>query len=128
MVSGVYFHSVKTGKATLMKDNNQLSSKIEKSDYRTDILYQIDEYPKIDSEIHFSLYERILLAQLGFVLTIVFDIITTLGIIVFVPTWEALFLSFITGLPFFIFHQLTNLILFSTIPSILVVINKARPI
>ena len=128
MVTGVYFHTVKTGKADFMKDTNQLSSKIGKSNYRTDLLYQIDEHPEINHEIHFSLYERILLAQLGFVLTIVFDIITTFGILVFVPTWEALFVSFITGLPFFIFHQLTNLILFSTIPSILVVINKARPV
>ena len=58
MVTGVYFHTVKTGKADFMKDTNQLSSKIGKSNYRTDLLYQIDEHPEINREIH-EIWEKL---------------------------------------------------------------------
>ena len=100
---------------------------IESNNYSADILYQPFDFQKKKQVIHFSLYERFLLAQLGFALTVIFDLVTTLGMLVFVPTWEGLLVSFITGFPFFTFHQLTNIILFSTIPSILVAINKAGP-
>ncbi len=127
MVCGVYFHHLKINNKFLREEKKSMMLKAAKEQFRDDILYQPSELQKETQEINFSVYERVLLAQLGFVLTIIYDITTSFGILVFVPTWEALFISFITGLPFFIFHQLTNLILFLTIPSILIAINKARP-
>ncbi|MFX0087987.1 MAG: hypothetical protein ACFFAU_20205 [Candidatus Hodarchaeota archaeon] len=126
MVCGVYFHHLKMNNNFLGKEEKEMMLKAPEEQFRDDILYQPFDLQKETQEINFSVYERVLLAQLGFVLTIIYDITTSFGILVFVPTWEALFVSFITGLPFFIFHQLTNLILFLTIPSILIAINKAR--
>jgi hypothetical protein len=127
MISGVYFHHLKIKNDYSREKEMDSTSKIEEEHFQDDILYQPFDLQKETQEINFSVYERLLLAQLGFVLTIIYDITTSFGILVFVPTWEGLFVSFITGLPFFIFHQLTNLILFSSIPSILIAINKARP-
>ncbi|WP_455464622.1 hypothetical protein [Candidatus Hodarchaeum mangrovi] len=77
-------------------------------------------------EVSFSFYEHVLISLLGVSLTIIYDIVTSIGILVFVPSFEGLFISFITGLPFVIFHQATNAFLFFTIPSILVALDKAR--
>ncbi len=77
-------------------------------------------------EVSFSFYEHVLISLLGVSLTIIYDIVTSIGILVFVPSFEGLFISFITGLPFVIFHQATNAFLFFIIPSILVALDKAR--
>ncbi|MHA1968769.1 MAG: hypothetical protein ACW964_13305 [Candidatus Hodarchaeales archaeon] len=124
---GAYFNALKINDRYNHEDAEESFIDNDSNHYSSDILYQPFDLQKKTQVIHFSLYERFLLAQLGFVLTVIFDLVTTLGIIVFVPTWEGLLVSFITGFPFFTFHQLTNIILFSTIPSILVAINKAGP-
>lgn len=122
MFMGVYFRSINETESEFpsvsQSSLNQTHSKI---------LYQIPDQLHI-SQSEFSFYERFLLAQLGFALTIVFDIFTSLSLIVFVPTWEAVLVSFITGLPFFILHQITNAVLFSTFPSIIDALNKMRPV
>jgi hypothetical protein len=74
----------------------------------------------------FTKYETLLLAQIGLVLTIIYDVITSFGLLVFVPTWEALILSFFTGLPFFLLHQISNAVLFSTIPALNSALDSAR--
>lgn len=131
MMTGVYFHTLKS-KGEFSTDDEIPSSSIisvnEVTPSQSQILYQPPNVNKKGDEAYFSLYERLLLAQLGVALTIIYDVVTSLGILVFIPSWEGLFLSFILGIPFFVFHQVTNLILFSTIPSIIVALDKARPI
>jgi hypothetical protein len=127
VIFGAYFNTLKIKGRYTHEDSKEHSLEYDNIQYSADILFQPFDLQKKAQVIHFSLYERILLAQLGFVLTIIYDLVTTLGIIVYVPTWEGLLVSFITGFPFFTFHQLTNIILFSTIPSILVAIDKAGP-
>ncbi len=125
VIFGVYFNALKIEDRYTHEDVEESFIDNNNNNYSADILYQPFDFQKKNHVIHFSLYERFLLAQLGFALTVIFDLVTTLGMLVFVPTWEGLLVSFITGFPFFTFHQLTNIILFSTIPSILVAINKA---
>lgn len=127
MIFGAYFNALKIKDRYNHEDTEESFIDTNSNIYSSDILYQPSDLQKKTQLIHFSLYERLLLAQLGFALTVIYDLVTTLGIIVFVPTWEGLLVSFITGFPFFTFHQLTNIIIFSTIPSILVAINKAGP-
>ncbi len=121
MFTGVYFRKLKDQDTTSLKSSSPLTHEPEM------LLYRPLEQA-IDSNVDFSSYERFLLAQLGFVLTIIYDIVTSVSLIVFVPTWEAVFLSFITGLPFFLLHQVTNAVIFATFPSIIIALNKARPV
>ncbi|MFX0185293.1 MAG: hypothetical protein ACFE95_19600 [Candidatus Hodarchaeota archaeon] len=130
MLTGAYFHNLKIQSDSLSNDNRSLSQLV--PDAKTEsihqnILYQPQKNGFWNEETNFTLYERLLLVQLGLALTIVYDVITSLGILVFVPTWEAFLISFIVGIPFFVFHQVTNSILFATIPSIITALNKARP-
>ncbi|MFX0150263.1 MAG: hypothetical protein ACFFAJ_05745 [Candidatus Hodarchaeota archaeon] len=130
MLTGVYFHTLKIQSDSRSNDNQSSSPLIletQTESIHQNILYQPQKFHQWDDENNFTLYERLLLVQLGFALTIVFDIITSLGILVFVPTWEAFFISFVVGIPFIVFHQITNSILFATIPSIITALNNARP-
>ncbi len=126
MIVGVYFHTLKTKEVFSFNGKNDFSAEQE-SIPDAPILYkpQIVNQGKIGT--NFSLYERILLAQLGLALTIIYDVITSFGILFFVPTWQGLLVSFIAGIPLFTLHQVSNLILFSTIPSIVTALDKARP-
>ena len=125
MIVGVYFHSLKV---------NENFSTYNKKDFveeeaipNVPVLYKPQIMNQRKNEANFSPYERILLAQLGLALTIIYDVITSFGILFFVPTWQGLLVSFIAGIPFFTLHQISNLILFSTIPSIVTALDKARP-
>ncbi|MFW9779939.1 MAG: hypothetical protein ACFFE8_13870 [Candidatus Heimdallarchaeota archaeon] len=128
MIIGVYFHNLKQQNSSESPGSQQ---------GHTDYLQPMvaEEIPQLylpprsvnTEETTFSLYERLLLAQLGIALTMIYDVITSLGIIVFVPDWEAFIISFFTGIPFFLFHQLTNCLLFATIPALIVALEKARP-
>jgi len=129
MVMGVYFNHLKTDKS---QSKSHLNTKNDGNDGVTDNLpsYPLLYKPNINEDLktskEFTKYETFLLAQLGLVLTIIYDIITSFGLLVFVPTWEALILSFFTGLPFFLLHQLSNALLFSTIPALSRALDSAR--
>lgn len=128
MIIGVYFRKLKREKQPQI-DNPQLTQGDpgERADYGDiPVLYRPSRSQN-EEETTFSLYERLLLAQLGVALTMIYDVVTSVGILVFVPTWEAFIISFFTGIPFFIFHQLTNCLLFATIPALVVALEKARP-
>lgn len=130
MLTGVYFHTLKIQSDSLSNDNrssSQLIKETKTEKIHQNMLYQPQQIGQWKEETNFTFYERLLLVQLGLALTIVFDVITSLGILVFVPTWEAFLISFIVGIPFLVFHQVTNSILFATIPSIITALNKARP-
>ncbi|MFW9857059.1 MAG: hypothetical protein ACFFFG_18560 [Candidatus Thorarchaeota archaeon] len=128
MVIGAYFHNLKqqnphqTSKLLQVHEDNFHPMGEEKAPQ----LYRPPSSLKIE-ETTFSMYERLLLAQLGIALTMVYDVVTSLGIIVFVPDWEAFIISFFAGIPFLIFHQVTNCLLFATIPALIVALEKARP-
>ena len=131
MATGVYFHFLKEKREKSLNNHSGYSpviSALETTSLNMPILYEPQNINQNDKETHFSFYERLLFAQLGFALTIIYDVVTSLGVIVFVPTWEGFFVSFIMGIPFYIFHQISNLILFSTIPSIVIALDKARTI
>ena len=121
MFMGVYFSNLKDQDTIMLQTPSTTNLEPEKLLYKP-----LDAV--VRSNIDFSLYERFLLAQLGFALTIIYDIVTSVSLIVFVPTWEAVFLSFITGLPFFLLHQITNAVIFATVPSIIIALNKARSV
>ena len=130
MMAGVYFHASKVKDELSTEDeitSSAIFSQNEVTVSQSKILYRPTSINHKIKEINFSLYERFLLIQLGLALTIIYDVVTTFGILVYVPTWEGLFVSFIMGIPFFAFHQVTNALLFSTIPSIIVALDKARP-
>ncbi|MFX0170785.1 MAG: hypothetical protein ACFE9L_02590, partial [Candidatus Hodarchaeota archaeon] len=130
MLTGVYFHTLKIKSDSRSNDNRSSSPPIletQTESINQNVLYQPQIFSQWDDETNFTLYERLLLVQLGFALTIVFDIVTSLGILVFVPTWEAFLISFVVGIPFLVFHQITNSILFATIPSIITALDNARP-
>jgi hypothetical protein len=130
MLTGVYFHTLKVQSDSRSNDDrssSQLISETKTKRIHQNILYHPQKIDQLNEETNFTLYERLLLIQLGLALTIVFDVITSLGILVFVPSWEAFLISFILGIPFLVFHQVTNSILFATIPSIITALNKARP-
>ncbi|MHA1973472.1 MAG: hypothetical protein ACTSW1_10790 [Candidatus Hodarchaeales archaeon] len=90
------------------------------------ILYNPFDNQVIISSHDFTRYERFLLAQLGFSLTVIYDIFTSFSMIVFVPSIEAVFLSMVPAFPFFLVHQMTNFVLFYSIPSIIIALDKAR--
>jgi hypothetical protein len=128
MVMGVYFNHLKKGKSnshsysTTIIDESASISKLQPS---SPLLYRPDNSDGSNISIEFSKYETLLLAQLGLALSIIYDIITSFGLLVFIPTWEALILSFFTGLPFFLLHQLSNALLFSTIPALSKALDSA---
>ena len=129
LAMGVYFNHLKTDKSS---PRSELNKKTEENRIGTNI---IPSSPLLYSPIitedskaskSFTKYETLLLAQLGLVLTIIYDVITSFGLLVFVPTWEALILSFFTGLPFFLLHQISNTVLFSTIPALNNALDSAQ--
>ena len=129
LAMGVYFNHLKTGNSSsklyenvYYEDNQSVANEISSSP----LLYRPVTIDDSNISKGFTKYETILLAQLGFVLTIIYDVITTFGLLVFVPTWEALILSFVTGLPFFLFHQVSNAVLFSTIPALSKALDNSR--
>ncbi len=129
MVMGVYFNHLKTdnsvSKSHLTAKNDGNESIMEKIS-SSPLLYSPSIREVSNTSKEFTMYETFLLAQLGLVLTIIYDIITSFGLLVFIPTWEALILSFFTGLPFFLLHQLSNALLFSTIPALNKALDSAR--
>ena len=129
MVMGVYFNHLKTDKPS---SQSHLTANFEGNDGimenvpSSPLLYSPNINEASNTSKEFTVYETFLLAQLGLVLTIIYDIITSFGLLVFIPTWEALILSFFTGLPFFLLHQLSNALLFSTIPALNKALDSAR--
>ncbi|MHA1226493.1 MAG: hypothetical protein ACTSR2_08715 [Candidatus Hodarchaeales archaeon] len=124
MLSGFLFHryraKIMIGTNTDVQSEDVTLSEGDKVLYNpfvnsTSVIYQ-----------DFTRYERFLLAQLGFVLTIVYDIFTSFSMLVFVPSLNAVFLSLIPAFPFFLVHQITNFVFFYSIPSIIVALDKAR--
>ncbi len=67
--------------------------------------------------------ESITFGILGFTITLIYDIFTSLSFLIFTPEIrsESLLVAFLLGVPFYLFHELTNFFLFSTIP----VLNEA---
>jgi hypothetical protein len=65
-----------------------------------------------------SIRIKIIFAFVGAVLTLFFDIITTFSLFLFSSTFEASTVLFITGIPWYLFHQITNALLFTLIPTI----------
>ena len=129
LAMGVYFHRLKTDKSS---PKSQLENTTEERLIETEkitsspLLYRPNIAEDSNTSKGFTKYETLLLAQLGLVLTIIYDVITSFGLLVFVPSWEALILSFFTGLPFFLLHQISNAVLFSTIPALNIALDSAR--
>jgi len=128
MMTGVYFNHVKNESKPLSSNDSSSISQMVMDQPREKILYQPQISPQKSKEDNFSLYEHLLLVQLGLALTVVYDVVTSLGILVFVPTWEGFFVTFILGIPFLIIHQATNAILFATIPAIIMALDTAGPV
>jgi hypothetical protein len=129
MVMGVYFNHLKTDKISSkshLKTNIEEYESIAEELPSSPLLFSPGISEDSNTSMEFTVYETFLLAQLGLVLTIIYDIITSFGLLVFIPTWEALILSFFTGLPFFLLHQLSNAFLFSTIPALNKALDSAR--
>ena len=63
-------------------------------------------------------YNLILFFILGFVLTVIYDFITTLSLVIIVPSIEALVINLIIGIPYYLFHEVTNGLLFMLVPII----------
>ena len=64
-----------------------------------------------------KLFFGIVFSLLGFVFTIIFDLITSLSAYIILQNTDSFILFFITGIPFFIFHQLTNVVMFFFVPE-----------
>jgi hypothetical protein len=128
MIMGAYFRRLKHEEKATTENHQHLQgeSREVQVDKGITVLYRPPSSIK-EEETTFSLYERLLLIQLGLALTMIYDVVSSVGILVFVPTWEAFIILFFTGIPFFIFHQLTNCLLFATIPALIVALEKARP-
>ena len=62
---------------------------------------------------------RIGFAVLGFTLTVVFDLITTFYSFFLVQNLKAFVLLFIAGIPYILFHELTNVVIFFFVPDYL---------
>lgn len=62
--------------------------------------------------------ESIIFGLLGFTLTLIYDVFTSLSFLIFTPEIrsESLLMAFLLGVPFYLFHEITNFILFSTVP------------
>ena len=129
MVMGVYFNHLKTDKSSSKSNSTTKfggNESIAESIPSSPLLYSPGISDDSNTSKDFTMYETFLLAQLGLVLTIIYDIITSFGLLVFVPTWEALIFSLFTGLPFFLVHQLSNALLFSTMPALNKALDNAR--
>lgn len=63
---------------------------------------------------------------LGLIFTLVFDLVTAIPSYLILQNFEAFVLFFITGIPFFIFHQFTNVILFFFVPNYLNLIHSVE--
>lgn len=68
----------------------------------------------------------VIFGVIGFVLTINYDIITSFGMVIFAPSLEVFLANMVIGIPWLLFHQITNFILFSLTPRILIVLEKAE--
>jgi len=90
------------------------------SDYR-----KINAIKDDDASDSLVTVHPLIFGLIGLILTINYDIITSLFILTFVPSFEAFFVNFVLGIPMLLFHQFTNFILFSWIPRILIVLEKA---
>jgi hypothetical protein len=71
-----------------------------------------------------NLYNMIFFFILGFSLTIIYDVITTLSLFIIVPSVQVLILNFIIGIPYTLFHEITNGLLFMLIPVASQLIKK----
>ncbi|OLS19876.1 MAG: hypothetical protein HeimC3_43150 [Candidatus Heimdallarchaeota archaeon LC_3] len=92
------------------------------------VMYKKEIYKELINEnnsINQKYLYSILFFFIGYSLTIVYDLITTLSIIVIFPSLSLIMVNLIAGIPFFIFHEVTNGLLFSLIPSIIVLIDKS---
>ena len=92
------------------------------------ILYKRDLYKEIiyNNSINSQKYlYSFLFFFIGYSLTIIYDLITTMSIIFILPSFSLIIANLIYGIPFFIFHEFTNGLLFSLIPSIIVLMEKS---
>ncbi|MHA1990425.1 MAG: hypothetical protein ACW981_20485 [Candidatus Hodarchaeales archaeon] len=72
-----------------------------------------------------NLYSMIFFFILGFSLTIIYDVFTTLSLLLIVPSVQVLILNFIFGIPYTLFHEITNGLLFMLIPVASQLIKKS---
>ena len=63
---------------------------------------------------------------LGWFFTIVFDLVTSIPSYLILQNYDVFVLFFIAGIPFFIFHQLTNVILFFFVPDYLSLLQSTK--
>ncbi len=61
---------------------------------------------------------KILFAFIGLILTLIYDMITVTSIFLFYSSTDAFFVLFITGIPWYLFHETTNALLFTLIPTL----------
>ena len=66
----------------------------------------------------YSYQDYLFFSMLGFCVTAIFDVVTLLANLVVVPSIPYLLLSFILGLPWFLWHEVTNAILFALITKL----------
>jgi hypothetical protein len=67
---------------------------------------------------------------LGYFLTLFYDIITMLSYLLIFPSFYVFLVTFIAGIPWYLFHELTNASLFMLIPklaTIITVMDDIRP-
>lgn len=64
----------------------------------------------------------------GAILTICYDVFTNLAFFIFVPEPIAFAFYFLTALPFAIFHEITNFMIFLSIPAINRAMDSAREV
>ncbi len=71
--------------------------------------------------------ESLIFGLIGFSITLIYDVFTSLSFLVFTPEIrsESLLLAFLLGIPFYLFHEITNFVLFMTIPTLNRALNEA---
>lgn len=69
-------------------------------------------------------YNMIFFFILGFTLTVIYDFITTLSLMLIVPSMEVLVINLIIGIPYYLFHEITNGLLFILVPFIASIIEN----
>lgn len=60
---------------------------------------------------------------IGFFLTIIYDLITLFANLIVIPSIPYLLVSFVIGLPWFLWHEVTNALLFMLIPKLVRIIH-----
>ena len=68
----------------------------------------------------------VLFSTMGFTLTFFYDVVTTLSAFLIIPIYDYFLTVFVTGIPFFLFHETTNAFLFLLLPRLVKVVQYAK--